>query len=210
MVYSTFVSAGVFFHSAAYTGEVERFQFMCVSLLKTSHVCVTVLKTSHVCVTVLKTSHVCVTVLKTSHVCVTVLKTSHVCVTVLKTSHVCVTVLKTSHVCVTVLKTSHVCVTVLKTSCVCVTVLKTSHVCHCVEDFMCKVVSPLLGSSGSPDPFASIPLPSCDPQLSEGLLLPLMGPGESPPLVTRRCWDSSEPHRPDYGPPSLDLVSGRE
>ncbi|KAL5473373.1 hypothetical protein EMCRGX_G027850 [Ephydatia muelleri] len=61
------------------------------------------------------------------------------------------------------------------------------------------------GSSGSPDPFASIPLPSCDPQLSEGLLLPLMGPGESLPLVTRRCWDSSEPHRPDYGPPSLDL-----
>ena len=112
--------------------------------------------------------------------------------------------------CVTALKTSHVCHCVEDFTCVCHCVEDFTCVCHCVEDFMCKVVSPLLGSSGSPDPFASIPLPSCDPQLSEGLLLPLMGPGESPPLVTRRCWDSSEPHRPDYGPPSLDLVSGRE
>ena len=72
-----------------------------------------------------------------------------------------------------------------------------------------------LGDFGSPDPFASLPLPSCDPRLSEGLL-PLVGPGEGPlvgpgegPLVgpsPRRCWDS-EPLRPDYGPSSLDLVS---
>ena len=104
-----------------------------------------------------------------------------------------------------------------------VTVLKVMCVCHCVEGHVLNTsclchsysvyVSPPLGSSGSPDPFASIPLPSCDPQLGLLRLMghdqspPLMGHGQSPPLVARRCWDSSEPHMPDYGPPSLDSVS---